>query len=57
MKLKLAPYFENPMDSTIFWCGFAYTTNEENIIPIEDISRKAYKIENCFLSILHKIDL
>lgn len=54
IKLKLIPYFENPMDSTIFWCGLVHTTNKENIVSIEDISRKAYKIEDCFLSILHK---
>ena len=45
------------MDSTIFWCGIAQATNEENIVSIEDISRKAYKIGDCILSILHKIDL
>jgi len=42
------------MDSTIFWCGLAHVTDEENIISIEEISRKAYKIEDGFLSILHK---
>lgn len=30
VKLELIPYFENPMDSTIFWCGLAHVTDEEN---------------------------
>lgn len=51
---KLTPYFENPMNSTIFWCGFAKELDQEYIIPIDEISRKAFKIDKCFLSILHK---
>lgn len=50
---KIKPYFENPMDSTIFWCGFVEEIDEENITSADNISRKVFKIENCFLSILH----
>jgi len=42
------------MDSIIFWCSPAHTTDEENIISIQKISPKVFKVRDCFLSILHK---
>lgn len=50
---EIIPYFDNPMDSTIFWCGFVKEIDEENITSADNISRKAFKIKNCFLSLLH----
>lgn len=52
-KYKLISYFDNPMDSSIFWCGFVETMDEEHIISADNILRKAFKIENCFLTMLH----
>lgn len=50
---KIKPYFDNPMESTIFWCGFVEITNEEHITSADNIRRKAFKINNYLLSILH----
>lgn len=50
---EIIPNFDNPMDSTIFWCGFVKEIDEENITSADNISRKAFKINNCFLSLLH----
>lgn len=52
-KYKIISYFDDPMPSIIFWCGLVEITDEEHIISTNNILRKAFKIENCFLTILH----
>lgn len=52
-KYKLTSYFDNPMDSCIFWCGFVEIIDEKHIISADNILRKAFKIDNCFLTMLH----
>lgn len=42
------------MDSTVFWCDLAQIIDEESIISADEILRKAFKINDCFLSILYK---
>lgn len=50
---KITPYFDNPMESTIFWCGSVEMTDKEHITSADNILRKAFKINDCFVSILH----
>lgn len=52
-KCFLTPYFDNPMDSTIFYCGLSQVTEEEYVATADEILQKAFQIENCFLSIIH----
>jgi len=50
---KIKPYFDNPMESIVFWCDFVEIIDEEHITSADNIKRKAFKINDCFLSILH----
>lgn len=49
---ELKPYFDTPMDSSVFWCGVVQIIEQENIVSVDNIL--TFKIEDCFLSILHK---